>query len=159
MQPDKRLNDSIEEARILGIFKTFCEKNASFDSQQRIRNIYCYSSDIVKITQNLFLNETGEKITDAESMKLYALVMAFLKKNPYRKNISDSIKQSLLNTQDHKCAICGEQIDIHAHIDHIVPFKYVGDELENNYQMLCTSCNLKKNANIDFQIRFLLKTI
>lgn len=159
MQPNQRLNDSLEEARILGLFKAFCEKNASFDSQQRIRNIYCYSLDFHKTTQNLFLNELGEKITDEESTKLYELIMAFLKKSPYRKNIPDSIRKSLLNMQNYKCAICGEKIDIHAHLDHTVPFKYVGDELENNYQMLCTTCNLKKNASIDFQIRFLLKTI
>lgn len=31
------------------------------------------------------------------------------------------------------------------HVDHIVPWDYVGDELENNKRVLCAACNRKKS--------------
>lgn len=69
------------------------------------------------------------------------------------------MKNSLLITQNHKCAICNIMINESAPADHIVPFKYVGDELSDNIQMLCKKCNEKKSDSIDYQIRFLLKLV
>lgn len=156
---DKQLVNSIQEALLLGKFKSFCEKNSSVESQQRLRTIYSHSPDKLVTTKNLFINETGEILNEEELGRMYELVVAFLKKNNYRKTISNSVKLTLLKNQNFKCAICGKEIDMRAHADHTVPFKYVGDKLSDNYQMLCSNCNLKKNASIDYQIRYLLKSI
>ena len=156
---DLKLQESIKEALLLGKFKTFCENNSSIEAQQKIRTIYNYSSNPLKTTKNILINELGESITDEELPRLFDLISAFLKKSDYRKAIPDSVKSRLLLNQGCKCAICKTNIDHHAHADHIVPFKYVGDELADNLQLLCSDCNLKKNDNIDFQIRFLLKTL
>lgn len=159
MLQEEKLRKSIQEVILLSMFKSFCEKNSSVPSQQRLRNIYQYSPNPIETTRNLINNELGERISVDDATKLYPLLLAFLKKNPVRKPIADLVKYNLLKKQDNKCSICGNPIDVHAHADHIVPFKYVGDELENNLQMLCSDCNLKKNASIDYQIRFLLKSI
>lgn len=159
MNSDIELNQSIQKAILLGWFKTFYDKNISRDKQQRLRNIYANSTDFIMTTKNLFMNIGLTDISNADAFRLYELVNAFLKKNSFRKSIPDSTKRKLLILQNHKCAICSNAIDNHAHVDHIVPFKYVGDELADNYQLLCSNCNLKKNASIDFQIRFLLKTL
>ena len=153
------LINTLQETRNLGRFKAFCEKNSTKDSQQRIRNIYSCTNDPIETTKNIFFNEFNETISDFDANRLYALITSFLKKSIYRKSIGDSIKKTLLQNQYYHCAICGCDIDIRAHADHIVPFKFVGDELNNNLQMLCTDCNLKKNASLDYQIRFLLKLI
>lgn len=156
---DKKLEDSIQEALLLGKFKSFCEKNSSIESQRRLRTIYNHSPDKLATTKNLLINEMGDALSGEELVRMYELITAFLKKSNFRRMISNSAKQNLLKNQNFKCAICGKEIDIHAHADHTVPFKYVGDELSNNYQMLCSDCNLKKNASIDYQIRYLLKSI
>lgn len=80
-------------------------------------------------------------------------------KSTFRKRVDEITRKSLFLKQDCKCAICGKNIDVSSPIDHIIPFKYVGDELANNLQMLCKSCNDKKNASLDYQIRFLLKLV
>ena len=103
--------------------------------------------------------EYGETLSDEKIDRLLLLVNAFLNKSSFRKVIDDSIRIKLLNQQNYKCAFCGKKIDINSHADHIVPFKYVGDELENNLQMLCSNCNEKKNDSIDYQIRYLLKIV
>ena len=159
MIEDQKIKITIQEVLLLSLFKSFCEKNEDKKAKQRLRNIYSRSPNPLATTKNLILNDLKEDISDDETQKLYPMIIAFLNKKSYRNTIPDFIKTSLLKKQNYKCAICGKIIDIHAHADHTVPFKYVGDELENNYQMLCTNCNLKKNASIDFQIRFLLKTV
>lgn len=156
---DERIKECINEVLLLSLFKSFCEKNASTEAQQRLRNIFSRSPNTITITQNIVKNELSEEITIDEAQELHPMIKAFLNKSPHRKRIPDSTKEELLKKQNNRCAICGTEIDIHAHADHIVPFEYVGDELDDNYQMLCTNCNLKKNDSIDFQIRYLLKTI
>lgn len=159
IEKDTQLTNAIQEAKTLGLFKTFYEKNSTKDAQQRIRTIYSRANNPIETTKSIFVNEFGEVISDSDADRLFILISSFLKKSIYRKSNSDSLKKSLLQNQFNHCAICGCNIDIHAHVDHIVPFKLVGDELDNNLQMLCTDCNLKKNASLDFQIRFMLKLI
>lgn len=159
MVADERIQKCIQEVLLLSLFKSFCEKNDSRESRQRLRNIFSRSHNHLETTKNLILNEIHEELSEDETKKIYPMIMAFLNKKSHRKPIPDTIKTSLLKAQKYKCAICGKDIDLHAHADHTVPFKYVGDELEDNFQMLCTNCNLKKNASIDFQIRFLLKSV
>lgn len=47
---------------------------------------------------------------------------------------------------DSKCCSCGSTENLH--IDHIIPVAKGGINSETNVQILCQSCNLKKNARI-----------
>lgn len=159
MKSNADLANSIQEAVNLGHFKLFCEKNAAGAARQRVRTIYSRTDDPVETTRYLFANEFGVALSVPEAERLYVLITSFLKKSDYRKGIETARKKALLQRQSHRCAICGCDIDVHAHADHIVPFKFVGDELDDNLQMLCSDCNLKKNASLDYQIRFLLRLV
>lgn len=156
---DVQLTIAIKEARNLGLFKTFCDKNSTASSCQRLRTIYRRTGDPIKTTQHIFASELNEVLSNTDANRLYGLITAFLKKSDYRKSIEFSVRKSLLQKQSRRCAICGCSIDIHAHVDHIVPFRFVGDELDDNLQMLCADCNWKKNASLDYQIRFFLKLV
>ena len=49
--------------------------------------------------------------------------------------------------------ICGEPLGpvmAKIHVDHIIPWKLVGDELNDNYQALCETCNECKSARTDY---------
>lgn len=153
------LKNAVQEAVYLGHFKLFCEKNNSKEAQQRMRTIYSRTVEPIKTTQNIFEKDFNISISDDEAKKQLQYINSFLNKSAYRRLISKTEKESLLNNQLYKCAICGDDIDIHAHADHIVPFKLVGDKLEDNLQMLCKKCNLKKNRSLDFQVRFFLNLI
>ena len=49
--------------------------------------------------------------------------------------------------QGHKCGICGKEFDFsEMHGDHIIPWSRGGRTVEDNCQMLCRDCNLKKGA-------------
>ena len=63
----------------------------------------------------------------------------------------------LLSAQNNKCNICGKSINVtSSHLDHIVPWDYVGDSLDNNYQMLCDTCNTRKGSSTYFEIAMTL---
>ena len=156
---DRKIYNLVNEARLLGRFKAFCEKNSSVAAKQRIRNIYNNSSDALGTTYNLISNELHVSLSPEECKRMRELIAAYLSKNEHRLKIPDSVTKKLLVDQNGKCAICEGHVDAHSHVDHIVPFKYVGDKLNNNYQLLCDKCNLKKNASLDYQIRFMLGTV
>ena len=112
-----------------------------------------------KAISAMFAYEMDINLTNQEAERMSLLIDAFLKKSMYRQNIAKKIKTDLLEKQKYKCRYCNQEIDLAAHADHIVPFKYVGDELQDNLQMLCEHCNESKNASIDYEIRFLLHII
>ena len=53
---------------------------------------------------------------------------------------------NLLILQKNKCVVCRKNIEKNYHVDHITPLKLGGKHEPNNIQLLCPSCNVKKNA-------------
>lgn len=75
--------------------------------------------------------------------------VAFMKKKNSRATISLATKEKLLAGQKQKCAKCGVPITLsNMQVDHIIPWDYVGDELEDNFQGLCSDCNLHKSNHV-----------
>lgn len=67
----------------------------------------------------------------------------------------DLIRQRLLERGKNKCAYCGSTENLQ--IDHIIPVSRGGLENENNMQVLCRTCNLKKrNKIIDLDKYFIV---
>lgn len=156
MVTDDKLLSAIDEARVLGYFKAFCEKNEEISAKQRLRNIFFSAQNKESAVKALFSNELGIKLSAKEGKRMNMLVEAFLKKSTFRRTITKEEKQFLLKRQQYQCVFCKKEIDLNSHTDHILPFKYVGDELEDNLQMLCEHCNKSKNARLDYEIRLLL---
>ncbi|MCM1539082.1 MAG: HNH endonuclease [bacterium] len=160
MQADNApLASMITEAQNLGLFRKFCDKNSTKDAQLRMRTIYRRSGNPIETTRTIFAREFDADLSDSDASRMFTLITSFLNKSDYRKPIGSSTRNALLQKQSHRCAICGRDIDAHAHADHVVPFKFVGDELDDNLQMLCTACNSKKNKSLDYQVRFFLRLI
>lgn len=156
---DKKIHRAVTDAILMGKFKTFCDKNFSSEKKTRLRNILSRSTNKIETVKHIMKNEINVDISDDDAGVLLEMITAFINKSPFRKTIPNSIKIALLRSQNNRCAICGTQVDLTSHADHIIPFKYVGDELNDNLQMLCTDCNLRKNASFDYQIKYLLKLI
>lgn len=50
--------------------------------------------------------------------------------------------------QQGKCVYCGEELVKGQHIDHIMPLSKGGTNWPDNLQLLCPTCNLRKNAKL-----------
>lgn len=59
------------------------------------------------------------------------------------RNISPSMRKSLLEAYDYKCAYCGSSENLQ--IDHIHPVSKGGWKNWDNLQVLCQDCNLRKS--------------
>ena len=56
------------------------------------------------------------------------------------------IRERILARDGYCCQACGES-EGSLHIDHIVPKRLGGSDLEENLQVLCKSCNLRKGGS------------
>lgn len=50
--------------------------------------------------------------------------------------------------QDYRCKLCGDDIRLNFHIDHIIPLKKRGEHSIYNIQLLCPRCNCSKRDKI-----------
>ena len=74
-----------------------------------------------------------------------------------RSVIPSDEKKRFLERQDNRCAKCGKTITLSSmHVDHIVPWDYVGDELEHNRQGLCSVCNSRKSNHVAMAVSDLI---
>lgn len=98
-----------------------------------------------------------KKITYDEDTELVALRSAvanieaaieFERSGPRREPISDDVKLVVWSRDGGACARCGSKEKMH--FDHIIPVVKGGGNGENNIQLLCQSCNLKKSDRIAF---------
>lgn len=55
--------------------------------------------------------------------------------------------QNALKKQKYMCFYCGLKIDMSAHLDHLVPVYYGGDNRLRNLVASCKSCNLTKSTD------------
>lgn len=144
---------------LLCMFQKICAKmKRNKDFEIEIRTLFRQRSSTKAIVRRFLKCE----ISDGDAKLMSTWFEANLNKSDKRKRIPDAIRESLYKKQKGKCAICGEELGSDwgkVHVDHIIPFKLVGDELANNYQDLCESCNSCKNAQTDFIFKSMLKLV
>lgn len=154
------IQNEYELAKLLKEFRSLCDKARDDKSiERRVRTLYRKSTNKQVTTKNIFQQYCGYSAKVEDLDLLYSWVKAFLNKQETRKQISSVIKRQLESEQDSKCAICKNPLDSNDaknHVDHIIPFKYVGDELDNNYQVLCEYCNKHKSSKTDYVFLHLL---
>lgn len=72
-----------------------------------------------------------------------------------RKPPTKEQKDKLLKSAKNRCACCNCEISSdNCHIDHIIPFSWVGDQLHSNYQPMCSTCNKMKSDDPLFIIKY-----
>ena len=154
---DNQLEDKLYNTLILGVFealyKDIIKNGKIIEEKERFRK----STDKTIATKILVKKYIGCCLSDQEYHTISIYLTAFFSKSEKRKAFDQSYKEDLLQKQNHRCSFCKSMIDLsNAHLDHIIPFLYVGDELADNYQMLCETCNARKGTATYFEISMLL---
>lgn len=121
-----------------GVFETICREikrsGTKAEELSRFRN----SKDHILVTKGIVKRYAKCQLNEQEYKYIYRLLRSFFNKKATRNDIPDTIKIDLLKQQKMVCPYCKEKITLKdSHLDHIVPWEYVGDELSDNYQMLC----------------------
>ncbi len=152
------LYEALHKDILESILSEVCEYMKANDSAYiSIKKIYYRSANDIDAVKQIIRNICHLSLSEQDYQWLNNCVKAFMKKKPYRKNFSQTFRQDLWMKQAQKCRICGKTISSdEGHIDHIVPWDYVGDELDNNYQVLCSECNLHKSNHVALAVHTLV---
>ena len=64
-----------------------------------------------------------------------------------RQKLNSTLRERIKKRDNYTCRICGKQMfdSVGIHIDHIIPISKGGLTVEENLQVLCSVCNLKKS--------------
>ena len=148
--------------QLLKLFEKFCEsmKNTAFST--KVRNFYRNTTNPFNTTKALFSNEYHAELDVDDTKQITEWIIAHLKKKSFRIPLSEELKHELYIAQSGKCNICGCDLGndySRIHIDHIIPWVLVGDELPDNYQDLCAPCNLQKNKQVDYYYKKLVHLV
>ena len=127
--------------------------------RMKIKKLYSQSVDAIETTSLIFQKKFSLSLDKVDSELIHSWIVAYFKKSTTRKRISKDVKLQLFKKQNGKCASCGENLgsDLSKiHVDHIIPWVLVGDELADNYQDLCEFCNECKSSRTDFIFKQLI---
>lgn len=160
---DEQIREEYQKSFMLNLFRKICVKMRNDHTYKaKIQNLFRESFNKTTTVQIIFKREFDYDLTNEEAEIMYKWFDAHLKKSNKRKAIPLTVKLELYKKQNGKCAVCGEDLgedNSKIHVDHIIPWTLVGDELENNYQDLCDTCNECKSASTDYIFKNLIKLI
>ena len=160
---DEQIREEYQKSFMLNLFRKICVKMRNDSTyKSKIQNLFRESFNKIMTVQIIVKREFDYDLTNEEAEIMYKWFDAHLKKSNRRKAIPLSVKLELYKKQNGKCAVCGENLgkdNSKIHVDHIIPWTLVGDELENNYQDLCDICNECKSASTDYIFKNLIKLI
>ena len=124
-----------------------------------VRTLYRQSTNRLITTKVIVKNNLAFDLCDADAELMCLWMTAHLNKSDRRKPFPSGLKERLIEEQNGKCVVCGEPLGedySKIHIDHIIPWVLVGDELKDNYQCLCEICNESKSCHTDYIFKSLL---
>ena len=101
----------------------------------------------VEIGQLLSLRKPGVESVIRKPAGVYRYVLDGDKQHLNLRLFNKAQKTAAYERQDNKCAACGQDFEFgQMHGDHIKPWKDGGLTTDDNCQMLCTPCNLRKGS-------------
>lgn len=77
----------------------------------------------------------------------YSATRRALKRTTGDGSVTSEAIQTMYVAQSGKCNLCGCELGISFHRDHIVPISKGGKHVISNIQLLCRHCNMKKGVN------------
>ena len=146
-------NDILET--LLARICEFCKE--SQENYRRVKAAFHSSRNDIDTSHRIVTYITGFQLDEDDCAWMTKHIRAFFKSREKKRNptVARTHKNKLWESQNHKCAHCGKTLSLDEfYVDHIVPFDFVGDELENNYQGLCKHCNSSKTNHVGLALKF-----
>lgn len=149
---NEEFEELLTQTLLLSLFEKICiDLNALPSKKTELLNMIRASNNEPSIIKNYCHKHYNVSLNLEYANLLYTWILCFFRKKSSRITYPIEIKESLLYQQKHFCKCCNMKINIaNSHLDHIVPWTYVGDELSYNLQILCIDCNSNKNKSISY---------
>ena len=150
---DRQFSAELYRTLMLSTFSTLLKEVDEANAWSDVRSKFLAFPDHVHVTKLLVNKYVGGVFRHEDYEYLCRLLDARPRKRDRRDRHSEETKMRLLDEQHGECPICHTAIRLcNSELDHIVPWSLVGDELKDNLQMLCTKCNRRKSATIDYAL-------
>ena len=150
-------NQKLHRTLLLGVFEVVCKEIKKQGSKTAERASFRKFKNKTIPTKRIIKQYAGCELSDGDYEEMALLLGAFFNTGDPRKKFDSIYREQLTKRQNGQCAICKASITAKsAHLDHVIPWDYVGDQLENNYQMLCETCNERKGTAAYFEFSMLL---
>lgn len=150
-------NHKLHKTLLLGVFEVVCKEIKKQGAKTLERASFRKFKDKTIPTKRIIKQYAGCELSSDDYEEMAALLGAFFNTGDPRKKYDAIYREQLTKKQNGRCAICKANITAKsAHLDHIIPWDYVGDQLDNNYQMLCETCNERKGTAAYFEFSMLL---
>lgn len=160
---DENVRKEYKKSFLLNMFKKIVIRmNRDNNFKQHVRKLFLQSTDVLITTKVLISGSFDFNLDEDDSMLMSSWFKAYFQKNDRRKPFTIEFKKRLYVAQHGICMVCGEPLGndmSKIHVDHIIPWMLVGDELKDNYQCLCETCNECKSAHTDYIFKNLLKLV
>ena len=152
-----QFDEKLYQTLLLGVFEALCKDIRKNDAWVVERERYRRYTNKTVAAKIIVSNYVGCILPDEAYVRMADLLSAFFSTGDSRKQFDLGYREKLVNSQGKKCAICKKDISVsNSHLDHIVPWDYVGDCLKENYQMLCETCNTRKGKSTSFELSMML---
>ena len=160
---NEQIKAEYKKTFLLNLFRKLCVRmNKDIGYKAKIQNLFRQTFNKVETTKIIIKKEFNYDLCQEEAELMCDWIWANMKKASRRKPIPFSKKKELYDRQKGKCMICGEELGddwSKIHVDHIIPWSLVGDELQDNYQDLCDTCNECKSARTDYIFRSMIDLV
>ena len=144
------MNEFLElthKTMMLFILEEICRAIKTDNLRDQIIREYQKSLNEDRVTRKLVRDYCAIDLPDNDLKLMTLWLKNFLTRSATRSSVSKETKIALLEKQSYKCICCGTNIDLaNSHYDHDIPWTFVGDGLDGNYQMLCSYCNEHKSS-------------
>lgn len=142
---------------LLGVFETVCKEMKKQKTKTAEKERFRKHKDKILPTKMIVKQYAGCELSGDDYAEIATLLAAHFRTGDHRKRFENPYREQLIKQQNGQCAICKTSITVKtAHLDHIIPWDYVGDNLVDNYQMLCETCNERKGTAAYFEFSMLL---
>lgn len=160
---NEEIKKEYKKTFLLNLFKKIvCRMDKDVEFRRCIKTLFQESTDQKITTKAVIRKNLSFEITDEDATVMLTWFSAYLKKSGKRLKFTEEFKKKLCKQQDGRCMVCGEPLGTDLskiHVDHIIPWCLVGDELKDNYQCLCSFCNESKSAHTDYIFKNLINLI
>lgn len=130
------------------IIKFICYRNhTKYSYVNGVRRSYTHTD-----TEKTFYMTIGEVLDIGDELSSINFETTTKKYNQanQRKLLTPELRQRIKERDNYTCQICGKYMpdEVGLHIDHIIPISKGGKTVEQNLQVLCDKCNLRKSNRV-----------
>ena len=132
---------------VFGAIYTYMHK--SEQNKLLVRKIYSRYENNLDAARLVVQKVCGCTLLEEEIRWLDQCLRASMRKRGRRKRYTQLEQEAVWRKQKERCAICGRQVPFQdSHLTYKISWNFVGDELPDNLQILCSDCNSRRDPRL-----------